>query len=287
MKVPEPRVAIIGYGRVGKAMERFFSRMYETHAFDPPNGLGDRDIVDDCDLAVVCVPTPMRSDGSCDTSIVEDVVSHLKARLILIRSTVPPGTTDKLKASTGKRVVFSPEYVGEPDYWVPYGMMHEEVESPFYIFGGAPDDCQEMVDIFARIAGPTKKYRITSARAAEAVKAFANEYIAWKVIWAAEMREACEALGVPYWEVRDLWALDPRVDPMHTAAWSGSPGFGGKCLPKDTSSLYTTLRSVGYEKTVLKAVIAKNMSLQPDAYCSEIFWGCEEQPGVTEAPEGH
>ncbi len=262
----EMRIGVVGLGHVGSAMERFFSRRYAVAVYDPPKRVGTREEINSCRMAVVCVPTPMAADESCDTSAVEEAAGWIECPLVLIRSTVPPGTTDALRERTGRRIVFSPEYIGESAYWTPYKFMHEEIEAPFYIFGGDPADCHEVIDLYAPIAGPMKQYRITSALAAETVKMFENEYIAWKVTWAAEMREACEVLGLAYWEVRDLWALDPRVDPMHTAAWAESRGFDGRCIPKDTLAFLKVLEGRGYRKEILAAIVARNRRACPGAY---------------------
>lgn len=100
-------VAIVGAGAVGRAMQTLFP---DAVIYDEPLGLGTREAVNDCACAFVCVPTPSGSDGACDTSIVEDVVTWIACDTIVLRSTVPPGTTDRLARTTGKRVVFQPEY---------------------------------------------------------------------------------------------------------------------------------------------------------------------------------
>lgn len=208
------------------------------------------------------MPTPMRDNGSADTSIVREVVGWLKTPLILLRSTVPPGTTNKLIQDTGKRIVFSPEYAGEGKYWDPYKFHKDEKESPFYIFGGFTEDCETLIDLYVPIGGPKKHYRITDATTAELVKYCENTYFAWKVSFANEMKQWADAFGVPFWELRDLWALDPRVDPMHTAVFPGNPGFGGKCLPKDTLALLKSLEQVGYNSQPLRDIIRTNMKLR-------------------------
>lgn len=253
------KVSVIGHGRVGRAMEEFFGRRYDITIYDPEKGHASREEHHGSSLAVVCVPTPMSAGGRCDTSLVEEAVAWSQAETILIRSTIPVGTTDRLKKETGKPIVFSPEYVGEASYWVPFRFMQHEIECPFYIFGGEPSDCERVIDIYAPISGPLKQYRVTSARVAEAVKAFENEFIAWKVMFANEMREACAAWNIPYWETRDLWMLDPRVGPMHTAAWRDARGFSGKCIPKDTLSMINSLEDAGYSKKVLRAIVTKNI----------------------------
>ena len=257
------KVGIVGYGYVGKIVEKFFGERYEIRIHDPLyDGKNTKEEINECDLVVVCVPTPMREDGSCDTGIVEETIDWIEAPLILIRSTVPPGTTDRLKKKTGKHLVFSPEYSGESRYWSPYPFDQDERAVPFYIFGGDVEDCQKTIDFYVPITGPTKQYRTTTAKISETVKYFENEYFAWKVSWANEMREVCDAIGAPYWEVRDLWSLDPRVDRMHTAVFEDNRGFGGKCLPKDTAALYRWAKEAGYEKRILKAIIEKNLELR-------------------------
>ena len=264
------KVGIVGYGYVGKIVDKFFSERYDVKIYDPLyDDKHTKEEVNACELAVVCVPTPMKNDGSSDTGIVEEVVKWIAAPLILIRSTVPPGTTDRLKKETGKHLVFSPEYAAESKYWAPFPFHTDEREMPFYIFGGDVEDCQRIIDLYVVVTGPTKKYHATTAKVAETVKYFENEYFAWKVMWANEMRETCEAIGVPFWTTRELWALDPRVDSMHTAAFPKSEsfghdsrGFGGKCLPKDTAALYRWAKEAGYEKKILHAIIEKNLTLR-------------------------
>lgn len=86
------KCAIIGYGHVGKAMADLFR---EAILYDEPLNLGSREAVNKCDAAFVCVPTTMKEDGSCDTSIVENVLEWIAVRVVILRSTVPVGFTKK------------------------------------------------------------------------------------------------------------------------------------------------------------------------------------------------
>ena len=101
------KIGIIGHGYVGKAMYEFFKDHYDILINDPClEESASLEEISECNLAVVCVPTPMSKDGSCDTSIVEQVVSELETDLIIIKSTVSVGTTDKLVVDYKKRIVF-------------------------------------------------------------------------------------------------------------------------------------------------------------------------------------
>src|SRR3989304_4412898 len=110
----KPRVGVVGGGVVGGAVQKLCGP--ETIIYDPakPEYAGNREAMKRCDVAFISVPTPMAPDGRCDTSIVEEVVSWLSVPLIIIRSTVSPGTTDRLIKKYNRRIVFQTEYLGEP-----------------------------------------------------------------------------------------------------------------------------------------------------------------------------
>src|SRR6185295_10342244 len=103
--VAKPRVGVVGAGVVGMAMKNLCGP--ETVMYDPKPGFTtDKSAINDCDVVFVCVPTAMKPDGTCDTAIVEDAISWIKAPLLIIRSTVSPGTTDRLAAKYNRNIVF-------------------------------------------------------------------------------------------------------------------------------------------------------------------------------------
>lgn len=272
--VPTNAVGIVGYGYLGKAMARFFSRQYPVRVYDPYANPHDplppqtqwasREEINGCQVAWVCVPTP--SDPSrnfaCDTSAVEEVVGWLETPLIAVGSTVEVGTTDRLRQTTGKPIVFSPAYVGETTYWSPHKLRDEVIEAPFFIFGGDPQDTRRAVELFLPLAGPYKVYRQVPARTAEMAKYMENTYLALKVAFVYEMAQISQTLGVDFYEARELWLLDPRTDPGHTGVFSTNQApFAGKCLPKDLAALIALAREKGFEPTLLAALENTNNQL--------------------------
>ena len=253
-------VAIIGAGHVGKGMQTIFP---DALMIDPPQGLGLIEDAADCVLAIVCVPTPMLPDGACDTSIVSEVVEGLASDLILIKSTVEPGTTERLREKSGKRIVFSPEYMGESKYWTPpeYPDPRSPISHGFMILGGSAEDCSAVADMFLPVLGPATRFRFMSSTEAELVKYAENSFFALKVIFANELRRICELTGANYHYVRERWLADPRVGPMHTAAFKRAPGFGGKCLPKDINALAALFRRHRADSKLLDAVIHVNENM--------------------------
>ena len=249
------KVAIIGYGTVGKAMHKIFP---EAYIFDLDRG--SKSEVNNCQLAIICVPTPMKETGKefpeVDTSQVEEVLSWLETPLKLIKSTVPPGFSEKYG------VCFSPEYIGESQYQItPWKYMDKNDPRlhEFMIIGGTGAD--EIASIFLKRLGPEKTYYLVSSTEAEIIKYMENSYFAMKIIWATEFHELCKKLGASYIKCREGWALDNRVDKMHTAVFEDEKGFGGKCYPKDVNGIVSFSDSIGVDLSILKATLRKNRTL--------------------------
>ena len=251
------KIAIIGiYGHVGSSIAGLFEEREDYDIVGYDLDFGSKEGVNSCSLAIICVPTPEGRGGSCDTTIVEGVVSWLKTPLILIKSTIAPRTTETLKKRYKKRIVFSPEYYGESKYHQPkeWGAR----EWPYMIVGGDKEDCQQILDIFVPVLGPTKKYFITDATTAEVVKYWENVFGAMKVTFSNEMFEICKKFGVKYDEARELWAQDTRVSRCHTSVFVKNRGFSGKCFPKDLSAFIKASEEAGYEPSFLKEVQTSN-----------------------------
>ena len=189
------------------------------------------------------------------------MVGWIETPLVIIKSTVSPGTTDLLACTFHKPLIFSPEYCGESSYWSPYQFHQSVVETPFFIFGGPKLLTSRAVDIYMKIGGPTKRYVQTTATEAELAKYMENCFYATKITFCYEMAKICRAFGVDYNEVRELWLNDPRINPMHTAVFSDNDRpFSGKCLPKDLSSLIHDAEMGGVNPGLLRAVQHENQS---------------------------
>ncbi len=261
-------IAIIGHGYVGQAIEAYFKEKFTIVIYDPAKGQSDCEAVQKAQLAVVCVPTNMREDGSVDLSLIEETFAWLKTESIVIKSTVPPGTTALLaqKFDLEDCLVFSPEYIGEGGYPMPYW---EDVPHPtdmkqhtYFIFGGSARAREKVIPFFERVSGPYAKYIQTDSTTAELVKYTANTWIATKVTFCNELFDIAKTFGVDYRILRELWLLDGRSTPAHTLVYGESRGFGGKCIPKDTAGLVKAAEQKGYDAQLLKSVLATNAAFR-------------------------
>ncbi len=256
------KIGIVGYGFVGKGMHRFFGKMvtaiYDPYFTQKIKGIrNSKQAINACDLAVVCVPTSPQKDGSCDTGIVKSTIAWLKTPLILIKSTVEPGTTQKLLKKTKKNIAFSPEYMGESRYFTPYWKYPDPEDMKkhtFQIFGGPRPVTQKIIDIFVHVMGPHVTYLQTDATTAEVVKYMENAWGATKVTFANEWFDICQAHGVDYREARELWTMDSRIEKMHTAVFVDKRGYAGKCLPKDVKAIIASCHKHNYQPKLTEAV---------------------------------
>lgn len=257
------KIAIVGYGVVGQGVKKLIESNFDGVIYDPQKGFPSKELVNKCDLAIVCVPTPSNEEGSCDISIVEETVAWLETPLILIKSTIPPGTTHYLREKYGKKVNFSPEYMGESSYFTPYWKYPDPNRAEthtFVIVGG--DEADQILNVFMKVMSVDTKYMAVSAEEAELTKYMENCFFATKVTFCNEFAKIAEIFGVKYKKLRELWLLDSRINPNHTLVFEDKPGFGGKCLPKDLSAIIRASENAGYEPKLLKSVAVVNESIK-------------------------
>jgi nucleotide sugar dehydrogenase len=282
------KIAIIGHGVVGKAMNLIFpdALIYDKKYFlnttsssgdfispfveDAPELVATQETINkECELAIICVPTPpigMKGEQKVnndeeifldvDLSFIEETFQWLKTPLALIKSTIPPGTTDRLNDSCSTEVCFSPEYIGESSYYTPsqYLDPNDPRKHGFVIIGGQEKSAEKVVEFFKEKLGPVCKYFICSAKEAEAIKYLENTFFATKVTFVNEWYEICKALGINFDKIREGWLLDNRVCPMHTAVFKNKRGFSGHCFPKDLMGIVATSEKAGYEPKLLKEI---------------------------------
>jgi UDPglucose 6-dehydrogenase len=221
-------VAIIGAnGWVGRAMTSVFP---DAYLFDVDKGTMEE--VNKRDVAFVCVPTPNLPDGSLDTSIVEKVVRECESKLIIIRSTVNPGTCDRLELESEyqKDICMQPEYLGET---VSHPLF-EEGKRTFLILGGRPCVRRRVIELYQTIYNANITIRQVTNYEAEVIKLSENRAIAYKVAQCQELYDACQKNGVDYNLIREaVYGDDPRQNLWFTFVYPDKRGFKSKCIPKD------------------------------------------------------
>lgn len=275
----EGTVGVVGHGYVGKAVEHFFGSMCKVLVHDKakPELSGITEVVEKSEVIFVCVPTPMRKDGSCYTGIVEEVIQrivevadyvdkNLNSFIVVVKSTVRPGfTTDMKLKYPGLRLVFSPEFLTEAN------SLKDFVNTNRVILGGDVEDGRVLFKYFeGRLTEKVENEEVTIAacdpQVAEMVKLFTNGILMTKVMFCNEIHQLCEKMGLNYNEVRLLACLDGRIGQSHTLVPGpdGQLGAGGHCFPKDINNLRHVAKELGTNEKLFTAVIERNDELRSD-----------------------
>lgn len=220
---------------VGSTVRHGLSRIgHEINIFDiklPHTSLSD---VMSSELVFVSVPTPKNPDGSCNTSIVEKVVAELAGAnykgLVTIKSTVEPGTTDKLQAQyPSLHLAFCPEFLREKATYTDFVEQHDVC-----VIGAYRDEDFELVKK-AHGSLPHQFAQVTPLEA-EFCKYFLNVFNALRIVYANQFYDVTKAAGADYQKIREAITKHRVVPPVYLDCNENFRGFGGSCLPKDTSA---------------------------------------------------
>tara|TARA_Y100000592_G_scaffold40204_1_gene63794 strand:- start:1401 stop:2243 length:843 start_codon:yes stop_codon:yes gene_type:complete len=237
-------IGIIGQGFVGNAVYQKFKNYYNVFTHDLQAKLCNstrEEIIDNCKIIFVCLPTPMAKDGKCHIGIVEEELSDLELlssmtpeiKTIVIKSTIPPGTTKKWNERFKfLDIVFNPEFLTEANAVQDYENQNR------IILGGPRPASTRLKPIFAKVF-PKAKIIKTNSTYAEMVKYVTNSFLATKVSFANEMYEICQYLDIDYDKVIEYAQHDERLGTSHWAVPGpdGDFGYGGHCFPKDVKAL--------------------------------------------------
>ena len=261
------KIGIVGQGYVGTAIKVGFEPHYELETYDKYSEEKStchsiRQVGEKCNFIFVCVPTPMNKDGSCYTGIVEEVIDELdlycKNKIIVIKSTVPPGTTEKLDKKYEKNtIIFNPEFLTEMNFLEDFKNQNR------IILGGTRKGTNKLRQVYSKVF-PSATIVKTGSKTAEMVKYFVNCFLATKVSFANEMKQICDRVEIDYDKVVEYATYDERLGKSHWAVPGpdGDVGFGGHCLPKDLNALISLTYQLKLEPTILNAVEGKNLLIR-------------------------
>ena len=263
------KIGIIGNGFVGSAAAFGFGEYVPTHIYDkdPKKSLNSlEETINESDFIFVSVPTPMNPDGSISLknvfSVFEDIerLNNRNDNIVLLKSTVTPGTTDKLsKEFSNLNVVFNPEFLTERN------ARFDFINQARIILGG-PENLTKKVEKLYNFRFYNANIVHTDYKTAEFIKYFGNIFFAVKVSFANEMRRVCDLMGANWDEALAGLVSDSRIADSHlrVPGPDGRRGFGGSCFPKDINAFISYCEGLGVNINVVKAAWKTNLEVRPE-----------------------
>jgi UDPglucose 6-dehydrogenase len=217
----------------------------------------DADDLADADALFICVQTPPTYSGDADLSYVwtalDDLPRGEQRQILVMKSTVPVGTGEKVRAALVARGLTNVGYVSNPEFLSEGRAIRDFLEPDRIVIGAfAEEDGAAVEALYGGIEAPVVRTDVASA---EMIKLAANAFLMTRISFINEIANVCEAVGADVVEVAKGVGLDHRLGPHFLRA---GIGYGGSCFPKDSLALKQLASNTGYHFQLLAAVIEVN-----------------------------
>lgn len=250
-------IGVIGKGTVGSAVYEGLKHIgHNVSFYDPKYPESSLEDVLDTACLFVAVPTDQAPNGDCDTSIVESVIDVLNqnsyAGLIALKSTIVPGTTEKLISQyPDLRICNVLEFLRAKTALADF-VYNQDI---MMVGSNKEEDFELMKEVHGKLP---KQSVLVSPTEAEIVKYFNNVHHAMNITFANITYEVCEKLGANYQNVYDTITKRDCFNPSYLDCNANLRGYGGHCLPKDTSAWNNLIKKLGLDFTLIQSVLDDN-----------------------------
>ena len=224
MDEKKTKVGIVGCGFVGGALKSWLeenNKDVEVFVSDPPKGFNDD--LSKVDVVFLQIHVPTEDDGTQDLTLMKELISKLPDVPVFVRTTILPGTSERLSRETGHKVYFMPEFLTERTHV-------EDFRRQPMVFTGE-------VELLSRIF-KGKTFTTMTPLEAEITKYAHNVFGAYKVTYFNAVYDYCRRMGCDWTRVHAGMLLSGYINDTHTSVPGpdGKFGYGGKCFPKDVNA---------------------------------------------------
>ena len=272
------KIGIVGNGFVGSAVQYGFSpnvgvdaevRVYDVNSSKSTHTL--EETVNKSDFIFLSVPTPANKDGSINIDILDKALNDInkvseRDNIVLVRSTVIPGTTRELQSKyTQLNLLFNPEFLTERS------AKFDFINQSRFIVGSSGQAINMMcaerfTDLIRDRFGDCVAVLETNYETAEMIKYMNNCFFATKISFMNEMHQIAEKSNVNWDDAVAGFVADGRIGHSHLGVpgHDGKFGFGGSCFPKDIQAMIDYAENIGVEPSVLRGTWEKNLQVRPE-----------------------
>tara|TARA_B100001057_G_scaffold428326_1_gene453732 strand:- start:319 stop:1164 length:846 start_codon:yes stop_codon:yes gene_type:complete len=259
------KIAIIGYGFVGKALESGLTNNVSVLKIDPKLGSQTKEIKNfHPNIIFICVPTPMNSEFSQDLSILYEVVNELNAltidSLVVLKSTVLPNHLKEINKQI-ENLIYNPEFLREKSANTDF------INSNLILFGGHQENAKKISDFYLNYTNCVcKDHVFTDLITASFVKYSINTFLATKISFFNELYNLYSSTNSDgdWEEFIKILSRDNRIGNSHmnVPGHDGRFGYGGSCLPKDSNAFLNYATDLNIELNVLQNAILTNNKIR-------------------------
>lgn len=252
------KIAIVGYGFVGKAVEYGFKDNSDIVLIDPKLGTSVEDLKgQDIGISFICLPTPMNDEMRCDTSILEDCVKKVveyTEGIIAIKSTIIPSVAEEM-CSLSSRVIYNPEFLREKT------ALEDFVSPSMHVFGGDENHARILYNFYEIYSScePCPHFIMTPSEASF-VKYGINSFLMSKVLWFNQFYDIITASNSDYNTIINTIGMDTRIGRSHmnVPGHDGRRGAAGACFAKDGPAFMMYARDKNQDFTILEEILRRN-----------------------------
>lgn len=264
------KIAQIGNGFVGSALHKSFKgKGCDTVVYDKFQNIGSIEDVLASDILFMCLPTPYVDGFGFDLSALTENLKVLSlnnyAGLIVIKSTIEPGSTEQLSSQYENLLLcHNPEFLTAKTAF-------EDFDNQEHIVIGLTKKAAEqgsklsyeLSELYERLY-PGAYISVCRSEESEAMKLFCNNFYAMKVQIFNEFYYLSQKLGIDFKNVKEMMLKNDWINPMHTMVpgTDGKPSYGGLCFPKDTNALCHMMKTLGSPHGVLEATIEERNKMR-------------------------
>jgi len=253
------KIGIIGIGTVGKVVKYWFNtENYPLFLYDKYKKIGSLKEVNKAEIVFTCVPTSFhdKGNGYDDTAVIEALDIPSGPKIVVIKSTVLPGSTEKFQKKFPKhKILFNPEFLR-------HKTAPKDFLRPNRQIIGYTSKSKRIAKRILNILPKAPYQRIIPSKEAEMVKYFGNCFLALRVIFANQIYDLCQKLKINYDLVKEVAGYDPRIGHSHFNIFQdGYRGYNDPCLDKDVKAFIQFAKSVGVNLPLIEVMNKINENL--------------------------